>query len=431
MEPMDLNQLFGALQDQILSLYEEENTDLASQLRHWQLQRKSNAVAYYARKQGLKRLGMQPTPSLASSEAQGKQAVEMTIYIKSLLDSPFANESWTLQDTSAELVLHTAPQRTFKKLPYTVDVWFDNDAANSMQYVSYRLIYARDADEHWYKTEGQVDYDGLFFIDYNGDKAYFKLFAGDAQTYGTSGKWSVHYNNTTLFPPTSSSRPTPGSSVIVIDSDEDTPGPSSNAVQYSTAGQESARSIYSSQSEEETQGTGRGAPKSPQATGVRQQGERRTPGSPAVKRAKADSSGGDRRRRGARGGTGTGGGGGGSRGSARGSPPTASEVGSRHFSVTERGLNKLERLQAEARDPAIIIVEGPANCLKCWRHRLKKYNEYFRSATTVFKWISCTYETQNSRILISFYSESQRHKFLTFVKIPRNCKYNLGRLDAL
>lgn len=434
---MDLNQLFESLQEEILTLYEEENTDLQSQLKHWRLQRRISAVQYYARQQGLKRLGLQPVPSLAASEANGKTAIEMTMLIHSLMQSPFANESWTLQDTSADLVLRTAPQRTFKKLPYNVEVWFDNDASNSFPYANFRLIYVKDENDQWYKAEGQADYNGMYYEEANGDKAYYKLFADDAGIYGNTGMWTVRYNNHVLSPPSSSSRPLPGSSnVIVLSSDEGEsepePGPSSG--QYTVP--ETARSISTLQPTEEGARRRRSASESSQTSGVergvrRGQGEKqREPRSPPVKRAKADSSGGVRRTRGARGGGGGTGGGGRSE-QGQGTAPTAEEVGSGHHTVDRRGLTKLGRLQAEAWDPLVIIVQGPPNALKCWRYRLKSYRELYENCTTVFKWIGTECNTPNSRILLSFKSSTQRQKFVTYVKTPKHCKFSFGALDAL
>lgn len=386
-------------------------------------------MQYYARKYGIKQLGMQPTPSLASSEANGKQAIEMTILISSLQDSPFANESWTLQDTSADLVLHTPPKGTFKKLPYTVEVLFDNDESNAFPYINYRLIYIKDENDFWYKTEGQTDYNGLFYIDENGDKAYFKLFGEDAATYSSSGTWTVRYNNHILSPPTPSSRPPTGSSnIIVIDSDEE-PSDTTNEGQYSITDQET-RHTSSDQSSKEADRARRRSQESPEAPGISRGRRQRESQSPPVKRAKADSTGGDGRR-GARGGGTGAGGGGGRRGRVPQSAPTAAEVGTRHFSVTERGLSQLERLQEEARDPLVIIVQGQANCLKCWRRRLLKYSNLYYDYTTVFKWINNRSTIPNSRILIAFKSSTQRKQFLTFVKIPRQCTYSLGSLDAL
>lgn len=429
---MDLNQLYESLQEQILNLYEEENTDLESQLKHWRLQRRSSAVQYYARQQGLKRLGMQPVPSLASSEASGKTAIEMTILIHSLLQSPFANESWTLQDTSADLVLNTAPKRTFKKLPFNVEVWFDNDASNTFPYVTFRLVYARDENDQWYKTEGQVDYNGMYIIEANGDKAYYKLFSEDAAIYGHTGMWTVHFNNHILFPPSSSSRTPPGSpAAIVISSDEDdaTLPEDPNPIPQASRGPSSAV-----QSQEESERLWGPQAESPPPVGIRERSERRQggqqgePSSPPVKRAKADSSGGIRRR-GARGGGGTGGGG--RREAGGGSAPTAEEVGSRHRSVDERGLSKLRRLQEEARDPLIIIVQGPANCLKCWRYRLHKHSDLFDYCTTVFRWIGNPCGAADSRILLSFKSSTQRQKFVSYVRTPKHCKFSFGSLDSL
>lgn len=428
MEEKNLSQRFDALQDEILSLYEEENTDLGSQLRHWQLQRRSQAMLFYARKYGIKKLGLQPTPSLATSEANGKQAIEMTMLISSLLKSPFATESWTLQDTSAELVLHTAPKRTFKKLPYTVEVWFDNDASNSYEYANYRLLYTTDDNDQWYKTEGQTDYNGLYYIDANGDKAYFKLFSDEARLYSNTGTWTVRFNNHILSPPASSSRPPEGSSdIIVIESDEESLE-SNGENQYTDLEQAATGSAPSVQPQEETKRVGRGEKESSQEAGVQERrgGRQRESSSPPVKRAKADSTGGVRGR-GARGG-GTGSGGGSRRG---GSAPTAAEVGGRHQTVATRGLTQLERLQAEARDPLIIIVQGPANCLKCWRYRLHRYSSLYEDVTTAFKWLTKSCNTSNSRILISFKSDYQRQNFLTFVKIPKHCTYHFGSLDAL
>lgn len=385
------------------------------------------AVAYHARQKGIKMLGLQPTPSLAASEAKGKQAIEMTMLLKELQQSPFANESWTLQDTSVELVLSTPPQRTFKKLPYTVNVWFDNDPENAFPYINYKLIYTRDESDNIYKAEGQVDYNGLFYVDVSGVKSYYKLFADDARVYSTTGTWTVRYNHHVLSPPTTSTRPPPGSSnVIVLDSssDDEAAGPSGISEHPYSSTDKEVRFPGSTEPEEEAPRTGRESPAGSEAIGVQQ----RKPRSPKVQRAKADSSGG--RGRGARGGRGTGGGGGGRR-SGGGSAPSAGEVGSRHFSVAKTGLTNLERLQEEARDPLIISVQGPPNCLKCWRHRLKKNRNLYDNYTTVYKWIHSLYGAPNSRILISFKSATQRQKFLTYVTIPKHCKFSLGQLDAL
>lgn len=388
-------------------------------------------MQFYARKYGIKRLGLQPTPSLATSEANGKQAIKMTLLIESLIQSPFANESWTLQDTSADLVLHTEPKETFKKLPYTVSVWFDNDASNAFEYVNFSLIYTRDDNDLWYKTQGQTDYNGFYYEDNYGDKAYFKLFVDEAQRYATSGTWSVHFNNHVLYPPTSSSRPPAGSSVIIIDSDEESTD--STVPDYPGSVSESTRTTYTIQPEKEGGGPRQSPQSSQEAPGI--QGQRRPrpeqgePRSPQIKRAKADSTGGVGRR-GARGG-GTGGGGGRGATRTRGSPPTAEEVGQRHRTVARRGLTHLERLQEEARDPLLIAVQGPPNALKCWRYRMQKHNDLFEDVTTVFKWLAQTCKAPNGRILISFKSDNQRRKFLMYVKIPKNCTYTFGSLDAL
>lgn len=370
---------------------------------------------------------MQPTPPMAVSEANGKEAIEMTLLISSLMQSPFANESWTLQDTSKELVLHALPKGTFKKLPYTIEVWFDNDASNAYEYVNYQLLYVRDENDLWYKTEGRTDYNGLYYIDYNGDHTYFKLFTDEAGLYGSTGVWTVRYNNHVISPPASSSRPPAGSSgsVIIINSDDEDPESSESA--DASLGQETGLT-ETQQSTEEEQRPSRSTPRSeasPRVQRERRPREQGEPGSPPVKRAKADSTGGERRRGARGGGTGTGG------GSARGSAPTAAEVGKGHQTVPRRGLDRLRRLQEEARDPPIIIVQGPANSLKCWRNRWSKKSKHFEGVTSVFRWISHCHNSCDSRMLISFKSETQRTQFLTFEHIPRHCSYSFGSLNAL
>lgn len=410
-------------------MYEEDNNDIDSQLKHWQLVRRQNAIFYFARRHGYQRLGLQPIPALVASEYNGKEAIALTLLLRSLKRSEFANERWTLSDTSVELVRATDPKNAFKKEPYIVEVWFDGEQANAFPYTNWKRIYLQKEDESWYVTEGLVDYNGLYVIDYRGDKAYFTLFSTDAPRYGNKDYWTVHYNNMTLYPPPSSSRQLPGSSdVVLIDSD------SSDEATDAGPYEESRRPYTPQQPEEAVQRIGQDQAVTSEGSGVRRgQGERRPQTRSPIKKAKADStgqSGGPR-------GQGTGGGGRGGRGGGRqqqptGSAPSAEEVGKRHRTVARGGLSKLERLQEEARDPPIILVQGQPNCLKCWRFRLKKYCHLYQSASTVFRWLSSDGSSiPHSRLLISFKTVTQRQIFLSNVTIPRQCKFSLGNLNAL
>lgn len=433
----DLTRLSDAVQDQILELYETNNNDIESQIKHWSLIRRQNAIYYYARRAGYTRLGLQPIPALVASEYNGKEAIALTLLLRSLQRSQFANEDWTLSDTSVELVRATDPKNAFKKEPYIVEVWFDGEQQNAFPYTNWNRIYVQREDETWYVAEGHVDYNGLYYIDDRGDKAYFTLFATDAPRYGTKNYWTVHYRGLTISPPASSSRAPPGSSdVVLIDSDSDTdPDVPETRDTVSLPSGSAGHPTRQPQEESERPRQAAEAEKSP---GIRrrQQGEPGPQARSPVKKAKADSSGESRETRGPRG-EGTGGrgggrrGGGGARGTAE-SAPSAAEVGRRHFTVARRGLTKLERLQEEARDPLIIIVQGQPNCLKCWRYRMRKHSGLYRTVSTVFRWLDNSGKgLPLSRLLVSFKSASQRQTFLSTVTIPRQCSYALGNLDAL
>lgn len=423
-----LTSLYDSLQERILTLIEEGRTDLESQIEYWKLERKTQAVLYQAKKDGHRNLGLQPVPAAVASEVKGKQAITMTMLLESLAQSPYANEQWTLGDTGVELVLATEPKYAFKKQGYEVLVLYDHNVDQSYPYTNWDAIYFQDANEQWIKRPGHVDYNGLYLLEPDGSKAYYTLFAENAQRYGTTGEWTVQYRNKTIYPPVTSSRPSGGTEeeVFVI---SDTGSEGSDLGPAISPRRETP---ISGSSPFETQG----APPTPGAEAARvgrrpRQGE---PGpQPAVKRAKADSTGGRRTRRRPSSPRRRGGGGGrGGRGGEDECPVPAEEVGTRHRGVTERNLSRLERLQEEARDPPIIAVQGHPNTLKCWRNRLHRLSSLYLNVTTVFKWVleSAAVNPQ-SRVLVAFKSIRQRQQFLSAVTIPRHCTYVYGSLDAL
>nr|QAB14016.1 MAG: E2 protein [Human papillomavirus] len=313
------------------------------------------------------------------------------LLLKSLKKSPFGKEEWSLNNTSAELT-HTAPPNTFKKDAYIVDVHFDNNPANSFPYTNWNALYIQDDDDTWYKTPGEVDINGLYFVDKQGDKNYFTLFAADAERFGTTGQWTVHFKNETL-------------STSVISSQESLSG----SVQGSTKG------LVSSSWD---------TPSTSKATRRRETEERKS-------NAAVSSTVTLRRRRRGRGEQGE------SRPKRRRTEESTvglapGQVGRRHHTVPRTGLTRFERLEAEAADPPIIIVKGGSNNLKCWRYRIKKTSTLFTFITTVFRWAEEQFsECNNHRMLIAFENEQQRSLFLTTVSLPKGASYALGSLASL
>lgn len=399
MEQAELTRRFDAAQDQLMTLIEEGRQDLDTHAEIWDLHRKIYLLMYYGRKQGYRSLGLQPLPVLAASEYNAKNAIAMTMLINSLKDSEYANEIWTLGETSAETVLATEPKSTFKKKPYTVDVWFDNQQHNAFPYTNWREIIYQTEEGKWQKTEGRVSYSGLYYVDEHGQEVYFLLFAADAPRYGETGEWTVRVDNDVLYPPpTSSSGPQPQ-----YPADQ-----SADAVPRSREGP-NKENVASNQSDGEAQvssasGLRRPREESPETSG---------------KRPRPDST--DGGRRGARR----------SGGRAEAGPwPSASEVGTRHTEPPRRNLSRLGRLYEEARDPPIILLKGPANSLKCWRRRCRKHSDLYSTASSVFKWID--YDGQpGNRLLVAFKSDTQRSAFLQQVTIPRHCDVTFGNLNSL
>ena len=73
-----LNERFTALQDQLMNIYEAAKNTLEAQIEHWQLLRKEAVLLFVARQKGILRVGYQPVPPQAVSEAKAKDAVSYT-----------------------------------------------------------------------------------------------------------------------------------------------------------------------------------------------------------------------------------------------------------------------------------------------------------------------------------------------------------------
>lgn len=318
----------------------------------------------------------------------------MQLLLKSLAQSAYASESWSLTETSSEVVL-TPPQNCFKKSGYQVKVIFDNDEDNYMLYTNWRYIYYQDLYDNWHKVPGGVDHNGLYFDDHTGERRYFLLFQPEAEKYSKSGQWTVQYQNTTI------------SSVVTSSSKHSSVGYSA---EYSadSGGSSSPQEGTSRRPQEASQTSSRSPTSTSEVGGRRRQRES----------GSQFSRGSQRKRR------------------RLASPVSPEEVGRGHQSVPRSGLSRLGRLEAEARDPPLILVKGPSNILKCWRFRCNnKCGHLFTSISTVFKWTSDDYcndpAKANGRMLIAFKDKQQRHKFLTLVTFPRHTSYALGSIDSL
>lgn len=156
-----LNDRFNALQDKLMDIYESGKDDLETQIEHWKYLRQEQVLYFYARKKGILRIGYQPVPTLAVSETKAKEAIGMMLTLESLQKSPFGKESWTLVNTSLE-TFRTPPANCLKKGPINIEVRFDGDPENIMLYTAWTYIYFIDAEEHWQKVKGEVDYLGAF-----------------------------------------------------------------------------------------------------------------------------------------------------------------------------------------------------------------------------------------------------------------------------
>lgn len=374
-----------------MTLYEQSPKDLQSQILHYKLLRKENVLQFYARKEGYNRLGLQYLPALKVSEHQAKQAIKMSLLLESLAKSPYADEDWTLADTSADLY-SSPPPNCFKKGSYEVTVWFDQDPKNAFPYISWSHIYYQDENDDWHKVKGKVDYNGLFYDEVNGDRVYYILFEKDSSRYGNTGTWTVNYQNQQLLPSVTSStrRSIPGSP-------EKQRGESdASKTQKKTGG----RAIQSEES----------GPSS--TTGASEPGRRRRRGEQQGEHP-------SKRRRGAQ-------------GDGTTDFVSPSEVGKSHRSVPRTGLRGVERLKEEAKDPPILIIKGCPNSLKCWRYRCNQKSEKsFTYITTVFKWLGHDSDLEESRVLVAFKSVEQRTAFMKNVTLPKNASMSLGSLETL
>lgn len=404
---------FDAVQEALLHIYENDSHTLEVCIRYWSLIRRENALYYHARRQGKTRLGLYPVPSARISEQKAKDAIKMTLYLESLQNSEFANLSWSLVDTSYESFM-APPDHTLKRRGKSVTVTYDADANNSMMYTMWTEIFYLDENDHWQKTHSEVDYDGIFYWDSQGNKLYYVNFHDDAALYSKLGRWEVRFDHTVLFPPVTSSLPestgrrTPARNDPSGDSPALSPRHSSNQHSRDSRGRRQR-----SQS-----------PKRP-----RSRSHSPTRGSNPGRRAQEVQ---DRTDRGA-------GGRRGSRGRRQSpdpggpAPVSPGQVGDRLRTVERKASSRLARLIDEAHDPPVLLLQGPANTLKCYRRRASHtYPHKFLCMSTSWTWVSKHSPLKSGhRMLVAFSNSEQRKTFLGSVRLPKSVVAVKGSLDAL
>nr|AYA93527.1 MAG: E2 protein [Human papillomavirus] len=399
MNQMDLKNRLDALQDALMTLYEKDPVDLSSQIEHYSLVRKEAVLQYYSRKEGYRQLGLQILPPLTVSEHNAKEAIKMVLILKSLAKSQFAVEEWTLRDTNLEL-FNTPPKNCFKKDGFEVLVWFDHDPDNAYPYTNWNCIYYQGENDQWYKTAGKVDINGMYYEDYDNVKVYFVLFQEKADMYSKSGEWTVNFKNEQLSSSIiSSSR----RHISHLTHETNRNGSSSTTRDTSPAKKANTFSFHGRGEESEPE-------EGPSSTSRSPAGRRRRRGGEQGKSAARP----EKRKRG---------------GDA---VPTAEEVGGHHRTVPSTGLSRLARLQAEARDPELILINGAANQLKCFRYRCyAKAKHNFIVMSTVWHWVQNEQKETNSKLLVAFESEKQRELFLLTTTLPKGCTYCFGQLNCL
>lgn len=444
-----LNERFNALQEKLMDIYESGKDDLETQITHWLLLRQEQVLLHYARKQGVMRLGYQPVPTLATSEAKAKDAIGMGIVLQSLQKSPYGNEPWTLVQTSLESY-RSPPANCFKKGPMNIEVYFDGDQENVMCYTVWSFIYFQTQEDTWEKTQGHVDYKGAYYMD-GSFKNYYIEFETDALRFSKTGQWEVHVNKDTVFAPVTSSSPTAGDGAV--------PGTSINSVSRSRLPATAPTQLQRIPRTE----AGRYCRKdsSPTSTSRRKERQQKTSARRSRSRSRGrqkPTRGGQRRRR--------------TRSSSRdtsvssdsgrrgrgGRSPTPtpntrsrsrsrsragdssrggispSAVGTSVRSVGRTNSGRLERLLADAKDPPVILLRGNTNCLKCYRYRVKKkHGDLVKYISTTWSWVGgdTSDRVGRSRMLVAFTSYTQRERFIQVMKLPPNVDWSLGSFDDL
>ncbi|QBN12682.1 E2 protein [Equus asinus papillomavirus 2] len=391
-----LRQRLDAVQEKLMTLLEEGNCDLSSQIAYWQTVRKENVLLYYARDKGISRLGLQMVPHTTVSQAQAKQAIHMELVLTSLQTSAHAGERWTLSDCSWERWLQP-PINCLKKDPVIVEVIYDGDSENANWYTLWGLIYYQNPEGQWLCSTGHCDYTGLYYED-EGHKRYYVHFIDDAARYSKTRTWEVRCRNQTFLPSvpvTSTSLRSPPGSDLPDGVPEGGPGESPRPGALAASPAEPPKKRYRPPAD--------GVSSTGISGGLRGSADwcrrklRRTAAPtwvpPPLSQAFEDPQG--------------------SLSQAGGASPRADTTTGRD--------TETEAPPLEAAFAPIVIFQGGSNQCKCYRWRLKKrHRTLFVGITTTYFWTGDKGKKRvgNARLMVTFSSDLQRRLLLATVPPP-------------
>ncbi|AKE50899.1 E2 [Trichechus manatus latirostris papillomavirus 3] len=445
----------GVVQDEMMDLFELDSDLLRKQIDYWKCIKMENLIFYYARKNNITRLGYNVVPTLAVAENKAKESIELLVVLDSLRNSPYAQESWTLRDTSRERWL-LPPRHCLKKGAIPIDVRYDGEKDNVMSYTGWAFIYYQNYEDVWQKVQGHVDYDGAYYFD-GGHKCYYIYFDADAQRYSKTKQWEVHYKHEVFSPVTPVTSSTPDDLLPETEAHcpiTSTPGreqsperPAGPATAYTvtysptpaagapTSTTPTTCQKWRTQEEEDPKGKRRRCDEEEGPWDQRPDCDsecrgtadpdsdfepERRPGckSQRLGTGKTKGRGTARGQRG--------------RGAARCITAGGGDVDSRRVGVTS-GFPDRPASDGLSRGVPIpiLLIAGGANQLKCLRYRWR------RKPRPLFTEISCTWtwatrgEDAGGRLLLSFDSEHTRTEFLQTVHLPSGVTAAYGSLDAL
>lgn len=363
-------------QEQLLELYEENSNKLTKHIQHWKCIRYESVLLHKAKQMGLNHIGMQVVPALAVSQTKGHQAIEMQMTLETLLNSDYGTEPWTLQETSREMWL-TPPKYCFKKQGQTVEVKFDCNADNAMEYVWWKVIYVFDTNK-WVKVTGHIDYKGLYYV-HGGHKTYYTNFEKEAEKYGNSLQWEVCIGSSIICSPASISSTVQDVSIA---------GPASHSSSSTTTTLAQASSTLPIGTAEDCVD----APpcKRPRGPPTNTNNARNT-----VCVRNSDS------------------------------------VDSTNNNILPNSYNSNKgRDNNYCTATPVVQLQGDANCLKCLRYRLHaKHKTLFVAASSTWRWTCSDTSSNNALVTLTYVDEQQRQQFLNTVKLPPKVTYKVGYMS--